>query len=127
MLVTHEASLLHGVRRNQKMDRLWAPTQYDTNAANAWDKWDKARFNNNHTAAELGKKPRGVHVTIIIELAGPQSLEISKTFTFAEGEEQDDMELVINKFREYCMPRRTTVYARYTCNTRRCETYNAVY
>ena len=75
-----------------------------SNTADAWDKW-AARFSNYFKAAELKKKDADVQVAILLELAGPDSLTIHKMFTFAEGDNGNDYELVLRKFTDYCRPK----------------------
>ena len=92
------------------------------NAADAWDKRDR-HFRNYFKAAELKKKDQ---VAILLELAGPDSLAISRTFTYKEAtlaraghpaqdaESPDDYETVLTKFAEYCRPcKKNTVYGRH--------------
>ena len=54
-----------------------------------------------------------MQVAILFKLLGPDSLAIHKTFTFAEGDNVNDYELVLRKFTDYCRPRKNIVYERY--------------
>ena len=94
-----------------------------SNAANARDKW-AARFSNYFKVSELKIKDADVQVAILLELAGPDSLAIHKAFTFAEGDNVNDYELVLRKFTDYCRPRKKAVYERYSFWKRdqECET-----
>lgn len=64
-------------------------------------------------AAELKKKDKDVQVAILLELAGPDSLAIQKTFKYSGDESPDDYKTVLQKFTAYCRPRKNTVYERY--------------
>ena len=92
---------------NAHMEVLKPPGPMNFKASDAADTWDKwaARFSNYFKAAELKKKDADVQVTILLELAGPAFLAIQKTFTFAEGDNVNDYELVLRKFTDYCRPR----------------------
>lgn len=82
------------------------------NAADTWDKW-LAQFMNYFKAAELKKNDKDVQVAILLQLAGPASLAIQKTFKYSEVESPDDYKTVLQKFTAYCRPRKNTVYERY--------------
>ena len=74
------------------MHFLKPPSPMNCNASNvakARDKWS-ARYNNYHTALEVEEKKLAVQVAILLELASPDALAIRKTFTFSDGEKDDD-------------------------------------
>ena len=94
------------------MEMLKSPGTMDfksVNAADAWDKWDR-RFRNYFKVAEMKKNDRDVQAAILLKLAGPDSLAISRTFTYKEAtparaghpaqdvESPDEYETVLIKF-----------------------------
>ena len=83
-----------------------------TNVADTWTKW-RSRFENYFIAAELKNKPKAVQVAILLQLAGPDALDIFNTFQFGDGESKENYETVLEKFDGYSKPRKNTVYERY--------------
>ena len=55
---------------------------------------------------------------MLLNLAGEQAIEVYNTFTFTDREEEDDPEVLMRKFEEYCNPKRNITYERYLFNTR---------
>ncbi len=39
---------------------------------------------------------------ILLDLAGEQMIEVFNTFMFEQGEKDDDPEVLMNKFEDYC-------------------------
>ena len=54
---------------------------------------------------------------ILLNLAGEQAVEVLNTFTFKEGEKDDDPEVLMRKFEDYCSPKRNITYERHPFNT----------
>ena len=109
------------------MEMLKQPEPMDFKSVNTADtrkKWDR-RFCNYCKAAELKNKDHDVQVAILLELARPDSLVISRTFPYKEAtparaghpaqvaDSTEDYETALAKFAEYCRPRKNTVYERY--------------
>ena len=61
------------------------------------------------TAAEISQKPPPTQVAILLHCGGPEALEVYNTFTFAEGEDRNNMETVISKYHS----RKNIVFERY--------------
>ena len=90
------------------------------NLAEAWRRWEQ-QFTMYHRAAELAKKPEATQTAILLNIAGPEALDIYHTFTFAEGEDANTMATVLGKFKAYCQPHRNTVFERHRFWTREQE------
>jgi hypothetical protein len=43
----------------------------------------------------------------LLNLAGEQAIETYNTFTYTEGESEEDIDVVIKKVEEHCNPKRT--------------------
>ena len=82
------------------------------NVAEAWRRWEQ-QFKIYMTAAELSKKAKATRVAILLHTAGPEALDVSSTFQWEEEADKDDTDKVLQKFREYCQPRKNTVFERY--------------
>ena len=97
------------------MDQFKCPEPFSfdgTNVADRWRRWEK-QFRNYFLASECGKKAKKVQVAILLHCAGPDAQEVHEQFKFAEDESADDYEVVLSKFKDYCHPRKNTVYERY--------------
>ena len=63
---------------------------------------------------EVSKKKQAA---ILLNLAGEEAIEVYNTFTFDEGGDQDP-EVILKKFQEYCEPKKNITYERHVFNTR---------
>lgn len=64
------------------------------------------------TATERDKKPKQQQAATLLHLIGDTGLEIYNTFHLSE-EESIDPDTILQKFQDYCEPRRNVVYERY--------------
>ena len=99
------------------MEVLKPPGQFAFDASNlaeAWRRWE-GQFNTYYEACELEKKPGKVQVAILLHAAGPEAQEIHSQFRYdaTVGESKEDYEQVLRKFRNYCAPKKNTVFERY--------------
>ena len=85
---------------------------FAANLAETWRKWEQ-QFRIYFTAAELDKKNKVTQAAILLHTCGPEGVDIYGTFVFSEGEDKDDIEIILKKFRDYCEPRKNIVYERY--------------
>ena len=102
------------------MDHFKPPEPFSfegTNVSDRWRRWEK-QFRNYFLASESGKKAKKVQVAILLHCAGPDAQEIHEQFVFTAEESADDYEIVLGKFKDYCHPRKNTVYERYRLWTR---------
>ena len=77
-----------------------------------WVRWQK-QFENYFAACELEKKPKETQVAILLHTAGAEAQEIHEQFTFQTDDEKKDYKVILKKFKEYCHPRKNTVYEQY--------------
>ena len=77
-----------------------------------WQKWKK-QFTVYFAACELSKKSKETQCAILLHAAGPEALEISETFTWLATDDKEDYKLLLQKFDNYCEPKRNVVYERY--------------
>ena len=81
--------------------------------AAAWRRWEQ-QYKVYMVAAELSKKPEATRVAILLHSVRPEALDIFSTFQWEDGQDQDDTDTVLQKFRDYCQPRKNTVFECYT-------------
>ena len=84
----------------------------EPNAPQRWTRWQK-QFKTYFVAAELDSKTKEVQVARLLNAAGPEAQEIHELFVFdAEGDEKEYTK-VLEKFTEYCRPKKNVVYERF--------------
>ena len=59
-------------------------------------------------------------VCILLSIIG-DAVKVFDTFEYGDGESEDSIQDVLNKFEEYCKPRRNTIYERYKFQCRHQE------
>ena len=91
---------------------------HDQNAAEKWKKFNLA-WNSYSLATELNKKSEKVQVATLLTVIGEEARDVYSTFTdwAAEGD-QDKIAPVLQKFAEYCQPRKNVPFERYRFNRR---------
>ena len=83
-----------------------------SNVAENWRRFER-QFRVYYAACELQLKARATQVGILLHTAGAEAQDVHETFDYAVGEDGDDFELVLTKFRTYCEPRKNIVFERY--------------
>ena len=85
------------------------------NVADNWRKW-KQRFQLYMEASGSMKKPEKQRVAIFLHLIGEEALEIYNTFSLSTAEQK--LDVLFQKFEDYCNPRRNITFERhkfFTC------------
>ena len=85
------------------------------NVADNWRKW-KQRFQLYMEASGSMKKPEKQRVAIFLHLIGEEALEIYNTFSLSTAEQK--LDILFQKFEDYCNPRRNITFERhkfFTC------------
>ena len=67
---------------------------------------------------EAGDKKR---VCTRVSIIGGDAVKVFDTFEYGDGESEDSIQDVLNKFEKYCNPRRNTIYERYKSQCRHQE------
>lgn len=80
--------------------------------ATNWEKF-KQRFELYLEASEKSSKPDKLKVALLLNLMGDEAIDVYNTFTFAENESRDELKVVVDKFDQYCKPRKNVVYDRF--------------
>ena len=112
------------------MDQLKPPESLNFEEGNVAENWERfyEDFDFYLQALDLQAAADARKVALLLTVAGREAKKVYKSFTYApahgEGaarvpaESPQDYELVVGKFREYCVPRRNLTYERYKFNTR---------
>ena len=100
---------------------LRPPLALEIHDVNVWEKWKKFRlaWDNYTLAMELDKKPEKVQVATLLTIIGEEARDVFSTFTDWENEDSSEkIAPVIQKFAEYCQPRKNVPFERYRFNQR---------
>ena len=91
---------------------------HGTQAADNWKRFKRA-WTNYALAIELNKKSEKVQVATLLTVVGEEAREVFGTFTNWVNEGDDNkIEPVLQKFADYCQPRKSVPFERYCFNRR---------
>ena len=96
------------------------PTQLDLKSRNK-SKAQKnflQKWKNYETASDLNGKSDEKRTAILLTLIGDDALTVYNTFQWDDPSNSKKIDLVIQKFEEYCNPRQNIAYERYLFNSR---------
>jgi hypothetical protein len=83
------------------------------NLEQAWTLWLQ-KFNLYLSASRSNLLDESVQVAMLLSSIGDEALHVFNTFTFQNDADKQRIEVVKQKFAEYCMPRKNIVFERYT-------------
>ena len=100
--------------------RFKTPDELDIGSDNKKEAWNefKQYWTNYEIATGLDKKESKVRVATLLTVIGKESARIYNTF-YWENEEKTKISKVLEKFDNYCTPKRNLTYERYKFNTRK--------
>ena len=91
---------------------------HDVTVAEKWKKFRLA-WNNYTLATELDKKAEKVQVATLLTIIGEEARDVFSTFTdWADEDSSTKIAPVLQKFAEYCQPRKNVPFERYRFNKR---------
>ena len=91
---------------------------HDQDAAEKWKKFNLA-WNSYALATELETKSEGVQVVTLLKVIGEEARDVYSTFTdWANEGDENKIAPVLQKFAEYCQPRKNVPFERYRFNRR---------
>ena len=101
------------------MDKLSPPEalNLDGNIAENWRRW-KQRFEIFSLASGLSEKDAGIQAAAFLHVAGPEALEIYNTFSWPTADDKNKVDKIMEKFDQYCNPRKNITWERHKFNTR---------
>ena len=104
---------------SQKMDKLSPPEalNLDGNIAENWRRW-KQRFEIFSLASGLSEKDVGIQAAAFLHVAGPEALEVYNTFSLSTADDKNKVDKIMEKFDQYCNPRKNVTWERHKFNTR---------
>lgn len=102
-----------------KMNSLKPPAELRLtgNLEENWRRF-KQRLDIYLKATGYALKPDDEKAALFLHVAGEEALEIYNTFEFAEDEEREAYDTLVQKFEQYCIPRKNETFERYVFRTR---------
>ncbi|XP_030758046.1 uncharacterized protein LOC115883775 [Sitophilus oryzae] len=95
--------------------RIPEPLNFDGVLADNWRRF-KQRFDLYSEATDLPQKGNKKQVAIFLNLIGEEGLELFNSFSLTDAE-TEDLKKVVEKFEEYCSPRKNIIFERYRFNS----------
>ncbi|KAL4008088.1 hypothetical protein ACER0C_001940 [Sarotherodon galilaeus] len=97
------------------MEGLKPPAGLDLLQGNLSKNWRRFRqwFELYLAAAGGASKPPKVQSSLFLHVAGEEAVEVYNTFTFAENGDEHKLTKIMEKFEEYCNPKKNITYERY--------------
>lgn len=101
------------------MERLQPPSALclTGNLSENWRRF-KQQFEIYQTATGIAEKDDSIKSSKFFHVIGPECLEIYNTFTWAADGDENKLEKNMEKFADYCNPRKNLTYERHIFNTR---------
>ena len=90
---------------------------FDDNLATTWKSWKQA-WKRYEIATGVHKQEGIVRVSTLLSIIGEDGVKAYDTFSWNEGEDPNNIELVLQKFDQFCAPRTQVIYERYRFNNR---------
>ena len=90
---------------------------HDGNVAEKWKKFRLA-WGNYALATELNKKSEPVQVATLLTVIGEEARDVYSTFDWPDAESKSKIGPVLQKFADYCQPRKNIPFERYRFNKR---------
>ena len=96
------------------MDKLEPPQilLFEGNVRENWRRW-RQEFELYLVATENDKKSEKIKSSILLTCIGKHAREVYNTFTFAEPDDNMKVGPILEKFTEYCNPRKNITFTRY--------------
>ncbi|KAL3999170.1 nuclear receptor co-repressor 2 [Sarotherodon galilaeus] len=97
------------------MEGLKPPAGLDLLQGNLSENWRRfrQRFELYLAATGGASKPPKVQSSLFLHVAGEEAVEVYNTFTFAENGDENKLMKIMEKFEEYCNPKKNITYERY--------------
>ena len=114
----------HGVRMAESTLRRIQPLIFDENIADNFVNFEREW--KVYQIAALSEKDKKVQAYTLLNLAGPDAILKSESFEYGNNESKEDPDVLIEKFREQCMPTKNIIIDRHnfnTCNQKQSEAF----
>ena len=90
---------------------------HDPNLAIVWKKWQSA-WNNYELATGVNEKDQKVRIATLLSIIGPDANTIYDGFTWTVDKDKLTVEMVLQKFSDYCIPKHNIPYERHRFHSR---------
>jgi transposase InsO family protein len=96
------------------------PSQLDIHDSNVAEKWKRFRlaWDNYSLATELNKKGENIQVATLLTIIGEDARDVYSTLNWDVEGDNAKIAPVLQKFAEYCQPRKNVPFERYRFNRR---------
>ncbi|KAL7849546.1 hypothetical protein SRHO_G00211690 [Serrasalmus rhombeus] len=97
------------------MEGLKPPAGLELLHGNLSENWRRfrQRFELYLEATRSAGKPAKVQASLFLHVAGEDAVEVYNTFTFEDADDKYSLDKIVQKFEEYCNPKKNTTYERY--------------
>ena len=82
------------------------------NLAEEFKRWEQ-KFNYFLMASGKHEKDKKIQVAVLLTCIGDDGLDVFNNFVWANAEDKDDLKKVLQKFHDYCEPRKNSLIERY--------------
>ena len=89
----------------------------DGNISENWRRW-KQHCDIFSLASGLSGKVAKVQAATFLHIAGPEALEVYNTFTWDDNHDKSKVNKIIEKFDQYCNPRKNIMWESHNTDTR---------
>ena len=99
------------------------PLKLDIHSRNlevAWRKF-KRQWGNYEVASRLDAEPADYRKAVFLSVIGEEAFDIFEGFAFTDEEDEDDIEVVIEKFEQFCVGESNEIYETFIFNRRNQE------
>ena len=83
-----------------------------SNLGEVFRRWEQA-YNIYMRASGLSSKPKPQRLAILLNLAGEDAIEVYNHFQYLPTEDGGDPDVVMEKFKQFCIPKTNEVYERH--------------
>ena len=90
---------------------------FEGNLAENWRKWIQS-FELFLIASEINEKSENVQCATLLHVAGEEARAVFNAFDFDKEGDQHKIDIVIDKFKQYCEPRKNLTFIRHQFFTR---------
>ena len=88
------------------------PLSFTANVNEKWKRW-RQELEFCLVATEKDSKEDKIKSSILLSSIGTKGREIYNTFTWADGKDKLEYKSILEKFEEYCTPRKNITYLRH--------------
>ena len=103
---TPQPAMFHQILSPQHLD-----LKSSGEIAENWKLW-KEKYNNYFVISRLDQESADYQLLMLTHAIGDEGLKIIKTFTYTDGEDQNDWRVVMDKMEKHCIGKVNEIYKR---------------